>query len=545
MEQHYKFSKWDFDENGKNTKDGTFFLDAIGQWERDFHNRYSPFFSNCLFGNASTMILVKNSFFTEPDEDFGMDLINGDIDIETKIKVGKYSKRQTIYAIGSKLDQDEPMYLIIDDTMVDGIALLKYVPDSDDEQETSCHKMEGFQSTWTNESYTAVYNGYDIDKEWAAYDPVTNNLYTSWTRFNTWGSSNPADSTDIVIAKSTDGGLSWGEQKLVSNIGGNASAGFGSVHGSYPVTGPNGEVYVAWWSPAGIMFDKSTDEGETWLTTDINVTGFPVQWITPIPGIQTGVSFPVTACDRSNGPYRGTIYINWSDKRNGGNDADIWLSKSTDGGASWSVPTRVNDDGPGRHQFFNYITVDEETGRIYVIFYDRRNYTDTRTDVYLAMSDDGGVTFRNSRISDAPFAPYGTLFFGHYIGVCAHGDHVFATWMRMDAGELTLWGASVDLETVGMTPVTAIPVSLAQNAPNPFHENTFFSFRLERPSEVSLTVTDLFGNTVVTLILNERMNQGKHVISFSPGKYDLPSGMYQYSLITNNKRVTKKMIYAK
>ena len=408
-----------------------------------------------------------------------------------------------------------------------------------------CHKKQGFTSPWSAESYTAVYNGYDIDKEWATYDPVTNNLYTSWSRFNTWGSSNPQDSTDIFIAKSTDGGLTWGNQKLISNIGGNATGGFGSVHGSYPTTGPNGEVYVAWWSPAGLMFDKSTDEGETWLDTDINVTGFPVQWITQIPGIQTGVSFPVTACDCSNGPYNGTIYVNWTDKSSGGNDANIWVAKSSDGGATWSAPKRVNDDGPGRNQFFNYITIDQVTGKIYVIFYDRRNYADTKTDVYLAISDDGGETFANYKISDSPFVPYSTLFFGHYIGVSAHNDHVFATWMRMDAGELTLWGARIDPGTVGQENIAAIPFSLSQNAPNPFHESTFFSFKLENPGEVTLTVSDMFGHQVATLIDKKRMNAGKHVCTFSPEKFNLPSGIYHYSLVTNNKTITKKMIYAK
>jgi hypothetical protein len=408
-----------------------------------------------------------------------------------------------------------------------------------------CHKKPGLQSPWSSESFTAVYNDYDIDKEWATYDPVTNNLYTSWSRFNTWGTSNPLDSTDIFIAKSTDGGLTWGDQKLISNIGGNATGGFGSVHGSYPATGPNGEVYVAWWSPAGLMFDRSTDQGETWLSTDINVTGFPVQWIVGIPGIQTGVSFPVIAADRSNGPHNGTIYINWTDKRNGANDANIWITKSTDGGNTWTPPVKVNDDGVGRHQFFNYITVDQVTGKIYAIFYDRRNYTDTNTDVYLAISDNGGESFANYKISDTPFIPYSTLFFGHYIGVAAHDDHVFATWMRMDAGELSLWGSRIDPVTVGRDPEPSVPHSLAQNVPNPFHEATFFSFKLPVSSNVTLVVIDIFGNTVATLINNEKMAAGKHVVRFSPGKFGLPSGMYHYSLVTNNKAVTRKMIYAK
>jgi hypothetical protein len=36
-------------------------------------------------------------------------------------------------ALGSKLDEDEPMFLIIDDSMVDGMVVLKYIPDSDNE----------------------------------------------------------------------------------------------------------------------------------------------------------------------------------------------------------------------------------------------------------------------------------------------------------------------------------------------------------------------------------------------------------------------------
>ena len=408
-----------------------------------------------------------------------------------------------------------------------------------------CQKKEGFLSSWTDGSFTAIYNNYDIDKEWATFDPVTNNIYTSWTRFNTWGSNNPQDSTDIFISKSTDGGLTWGDQKLISNIGGNATGGFGSVHGSYPATGPNGEVYVTWWSPAGIMFDQSTDEGETWLNTDINITGFPVQWITGIPGIQTGVSFPVIACDRSNGPHNGTIYVNWTDKRSGWNDANIWLVKSTDGGVTWSEPIRVNDDPPGRHQFFNFMTIDQVTGKIYITFYDRRNYTDSNTDVYLAISDDGGEIFSNYKISDTPFVPYSTVFFGHYIGVSAHNDKVFVTWMRMDAGELSIWGAPVDPATVGIEREPAVPHCEFQNAPNPFHEYTFFSFKLDDPSFVTLTVSDFFGNRVATLIDHGKMAAGKHVIQFSPEKYDLSSGIYHYSLVTNKGTITKKMIYGK
>jgi hypothetical protein len=49
------------------------------------------------------------------------------------LTIESHSKRQTIYAIGSKLDEDEPMFLIIEDSMVDGMIVLKYIPDRDNE----------------------------------------------------------------------------------------------------------------------------------------------------------------------------------------------------------------------------------------------------------------------------------------------------------------------------------------------------------------------------------------------------------------------------
>jgi len=134
MEQHYKFNQSNFNENGFNTKNGSFFLEIIREWERDFHDRFSPFFSNCLFANASTMALLKNCLITEPDNDLGMELINGEINLDINLELGKHSKRETIYALGSLNDEDEPLFFVRDDDMVDGMLILKYVPDSDEDE---------------------------------------------------------------------------------------------------------------------------------------------------------------------------------------------------------------------------------------------------------------------------------------------------------------------------------------------------------------------------------------------------------------------------
>ena len=104
--------------------------------------------------------------------------------------------------------------------------------------------------------------------------------------------------------------------------------------------------------------------------------------------------------DISNSPNRGTIYVNWADQRNGKANTDIWLKKSTDGGSTWSSDVKVNADNSERHQFLSWMTVDQSTGYLYVVYYDRREHEDKKTDVYLSVSKDGGVSFKDYKISE-------------------------------------------------------------------------------------------------------------------------------------------------
>lgn len=130
MQQIYNFKKADFDNNGFD-KNGKLFADIIGDWESEFHQEFSPFFANHFYANHSTMKLLQNCFVSDDNEDFGRD---GEYDLETNLKIEDFSKRQTTYALGSgiKENEDEPMFLIIDDKISDGMAILKYIPDNDD-----------------------------------------------------------------------------------------------------------------------------------------------------------------------------------------------------------------------------------------------------------------------------------------------------------------------------------------------------------------------------------------------------------------------------
>lgn len=86
--------------------------------------------------------------------------------------------------------------------------------------------------------------------------------------------------------------------------------------------------------------------------------------------------------------------------------------------------------------------------------------------------------------------------------------------------------------------------SLKQNYPNPFNPVTNISFNLPKPTEVNLSVYDLMGNLIVTLV-EENLQSGLHTVEFNSSKYSLGSGVYFYKLTTPEFTSTKKMVLLK
>jgi hypothetical protein len=289
------------------------------------------------------------------------------------------------------------------------------------------------------------------DKEWMAVDfsqsPYKGNIYMTWTEFDDYGSSGINDSSRIKFSKSEDEGITWSSSITISDVSGNCIDSDNTTEGAVPCVSPDGEIYVSWAGPLGLVFDKSTDGGETW-GSDIFVSDMPGGWDFDVPGIYRCNGMPITMCDISNSPDRGTIYIVWADQRNGTTNTDIFLSKSTDKGNTWSIPVKVNNDATARHQFFVWSTIDQSTGHLWFVFYDRRNTTGSETDVYAAKSTDGGVTFDNFKISETPFTPTSGVFFGDYTNIAAFNGKIYPIWMRLHNGQLSIWTTIIEDDPV-------------------------------------------------------------------------------------------------
>ncbi len=405
-----------------------------------------------------------------------------------------------------------------------------------------CQKSVDGGVSWGNVTFFADFWPKQQDKEWAAVDRSNNNIYVSWTQFDSYGSSASTDSSYILFTKSTDNGNSWEVPVRLNKIAGDCIDSDNTVEGAVPAVGPNGEVYVAWAGTEGIYFDRSLDEGNTWLANDIFVTGIPGGWDYAVPGLQRCNGLPVTACDTSGGPDKGSIYINWSDQRNGSDDTDVWLTKSTDGGNTWTSPARVNSDSTVSHQFLTWMAIDQITGYLWFVFYDRRNYTDSQTDVYMAVSKDGGQTFHNFRVSELPFVPSANVFMGDYNNISAHNNTVRPIWTRMENSQLSVWTALIDTQNLDVEEFQSSEISLSQNFPNPFTIKTNIKYTLYKESKVSLKILNLLGQELTTLIDNESRSFGRHIVEFDAQKYSLAPGIYLFSLISEQQSIIKKMI---
>jgi len=300
--------------------------------------------------------------------------------------------------------------------------------------------------SWSDGAGIGFLSPKNQDKEWIAVDMHSNlykgNVYVCWTEFDDYGSSNPNDSSRIKFSRSTDKGLTFSNAVTISDRSGDCIDSDNTVEGAVPCVGPNGEIYVSWAGPLGLMFDKSTDGGLSW-GTDKFVSNIPGGWDFDVPGIYRCNGLPITACDTSQSPYRGNIYINWSDQRNGIDNTDIFFARSTDGGNSWSAPKKVNDDNSNRHQFFTWMTIDQTNGAIYIVFYDRRNTIGNATDVYVARSTNGGESFTNFKVSQSSFTPSASIFFGDYTNIAAFNKKVYPIWMRLDGSALSVWTAII------------------------------------------------------------------------------------------------------
>ncbi len=107
---------------------------------------------------------------------------------------------------------------------------------------------------------------------------------------------------------------------------------------------------------------------------------------------------------------------------------------------------------------------------------------------------------------------------------------------------VNVYGTTSPATAVKEEPVLPKKFALNQNYPNPFNPSTTISFSLAKSGYTNLTVYNLLGQKIATLI-NQNMMSGFHSLSFNAST--LNSGVYFYKLTSGNQSAVKKFILMK
>ena len=264
--------------------------------------------------------------------------------------------------------------------------------------------------------------------------PFRDSVYVAW---DTAGGGKSSSNDALLSSRSTDGGQTFSSPIALNTLTGGPA----QVIGADPFVGPNGEVYVAWHDVqhSQLMAASSLDGGASFNPQqEIAPTQVAFDDAVAPEASRGALLYPACGADRSNGANRGTLYCSWMDET-ATNGTDIFVARSTDRGVTWSAQVRVNDDPAGarRDQFNQWLSVDPTTGSVNVSWNDARNDpTDTRTDIYFAQSQGGGLSFSaNLKVTTAmtdesaanPAADAGNQY-GDYEGIVAFGGVIHPIW---------------------------------------------------------------------------------------------------------------------
>jgi hypothetical protein len=181
--------------------------------------------------------------------------------------------------------------------------------------------------------------------------------------------------------------------------------------------------------------------GDRVFVTTTHIGGF--DFIPPQPDRSVDAE-PGLGWDRTDGAHAGRVYLVYTNERkNESDDTDVMVRHSDDGGATWSDPTRVNDDATANSQFLPRLALDPTSGELAVSWYDSRNDLGTggEGDTNGVANDDAqlwgafsadGVTFgpnlqisagtSNSQVSG------NHIDFGDYSGLAFFGGVAHPAW---------------------------------------------------------------------------------------------------------------------
>ncbi len=329
--------------------------------------------------------------------------------------------------------------------------------------------------------------------------------------------------TEAGASLSTDNGLSW--STVNSGLSDKGVWSF-AAHKSMP---DDSTIFAGTWS--GVY--RSTNSGKSWTATGLSTTTMPVH------------SLLVRNYDMFAATLGGGVFI------------------SQNIGFSWNdISIKYID----KYSHF------EAVNAVYAL---------ALIDTTIVASVETGFLFYYAGLAESPFAyvqgtPHifkpilcfarhneqlfagntvGDIFFSNFDGsqwdvvTSSFAGHAVYSLALNDSNvfagtESGIWRLRYPEISTTVVDVKGVPTGFAleQNYPNPFNSSTKIKFSNPSAGRVTLKVYNMLGSVVQNLI-DKTMAPGTYQVDFSPAK--LPSGVFFYSLVAHNTRITKKLILMK
>lgn len=359
---------------------------------------------------------------------------------------------------------------------------------------------------------------------WEADKRLTNNSTSSYTPCVSSSGSyvhvvwdEYVDGNDeIYYKRSIDGGVSWDSTARLTNNFGNSELPSVTVSGL--------AVHVVWKDPRDgnneIYYKRSQDGGSNWGADTRLTNNTAISW------------YPSIAVSGS------VVHVLWKEDRDGNNE--VYYKRSTDGGGSWGSDTRLTNNSANS----SFPSVSASGSFVHVVWEDNR---DGNFEIYYKRTTDGGTSWgSDTRLTNNSASSSNS-------SVSTSGSTVHVVWNDSRDGNTEIYykrdptGNIVGIKNTN----SEIPKEfcLSQNYPNPFNPTTKIQFTIQHTSFsfgevmwVRLIVYNILGREVSTLV-NEQLKPGTYEVEFDGSKF--VSGVYYYSLITDEFKQTKKMILLK
>jgi hypothetical protein len=224
---------------------------------------------------------------------------------------------------------------------------------------------------------------------------------------------------------------------------------------------------------------------------------------------------PYLAIDKSGGAGKNNLYLTWTANgvtSNAHRGLDVYFSKSTDGGTSWSSPKIVNQHPTGEkiHAFYSSINV-TRYGTLLISYYDRRHAAKTAsTHYYIASSDDQGESFQELQLTSIPmdFARIGSknseFGIGEYNALISSYDLVLPIWAdgRTNDGNINIYMAKLRSLKTDEPPDDIVNITsnlfITKLYPNPTDEFVKIEFVLHNQENVNFEIFNLLGELIIS-----------------------------------------------